>query len=355
MVGRALSEQVKHQAHQRAENLKYQEALDEYRHEQEKPVNQRRGLRPIATTHQVCYRTLGNLANGGMTMSAFNASKCKLSCPEERVLVDFILASADRGIPLTRDNITLHANAIITRRDKPGEPVGVSWVGRFLVRYHDELQTHWSKPLATERARSLNGESVKEWFKLVEELVVKRGIKADNIYGMDESGFPPSNQGTQRVVGRRGTKTQHKVTSANRENVTAIVTICADGSALKPTVIFKGQNFLRKWGENNVSGASYASLTMLFIATANLSEGSVCPRTAGLMGPWHISGLRRILIHRHARKLLVKHVSCWWMAIARITQQTCWSIAQQITLRCLGTHLTVLTLCRGSMLYASRR
>ncbi|KAJ7439297.1 hypothetical protein FB451DRAFT_985330, partial [Mycena latifolia] len=59
-------------------------------------------------------------------------------------------------------------------------------------------------------------------------------IKPENIYGMDESGFPPSNQGRQRVVGRRGTKTQHKAGSANHENVTVLVTICADGTTLKP-------------------------------------------------------------------------------------------------------------------------
>ncbi|THU83855.1 DDE-domain-containing protein, partial [Dendrothele bispora CBS 962.96] len=60
---------------------------------------------------------------------------------------------------------------------------------------------------------------------------------------MDESRFPPSNQGRERVVGHQGTKTQHKQGNANRENVTAIITICGDGSKLKPTVIFKGKNF----------------------------------------------------------------------------------------------------------------
>ncbi|KAH6907752.1 hypothetical protein BKA70DRAFT_1034704, partial [Coprinopsis sp. MPI-PUGE-AT-0042] len=54
-----------------------------------------------------------------------------------------------------------------------------------------------------------------------------------NLFGMDESGFPPSHQGKERVVGSRGTKTQHKQGGANRENVTALVTICADGTALQ--------------------------------------------------------------------------------------------------------------------------
>jgi hypothetical protein len=255
MVGCALSKQVKCQAHHRAENLRYQEALDEYRCKQEKPAKEQHGLRPIAATHDICYRTLGNLANGKMGMSMFNASKNKLLYAEEYVLADFIIASADCSMPLTPHNITVHADAIITGQNEPGEPVGDSWVGKFLDRYHDELQTHWSKPLATERASSLNEESVKEWFKLIEKLVVERGIKRENIYGMDESSFPPSNQETQRVVGRQGTKTQHKIRSANHENVTTIMTICTDGTALKPTIIFKGCSFLKKWGENNISGA----------------------------------------------------------------------------------------------------
>jgi hypothetical protein len=179
-------------------------------------------------------------------MNAFNASKQKLTHAEERVLVDFIGESADAGLLLSHQNIRNHANAIIAGRDVPGELVGDAWVPRFLDRYRDELQAHWSKPLATERARSLNSEAVKAWFDLVEKECISKGIKRENIYGMDESGFPPSNQGRQRVVGRRGTKTQHKSGGASRENVTALVTIWTDGTTLRPTIIFKGMNFLTK-------------------------------------------------------------------------------------------------------------
>jgi hypothetical protein len=101
----------------------------------------------------------------------------------------------------------------------------------------------------------LNPEAVKHWFDLVEEHIVKLGIKPENIYGMDESGFPPSDQGTQHVIGQCRTKTQHKQGGADRENVTALVTICADGTALTPTIVFKGQHMQKKWGENNTTGA----------------------------------------------------------------------------------------------------
>ncbi|PPQ74013.1 hypothetical protein CVT25_006177, partial [Psilocybe cyanescens] len=106
-------------------------------------------------------------------------------------------------------------------------------------QYCDEVQTHWSRPLATERAKALNKDVVVHWYDLIKQGVIAKGIKPENIYGMDESGFPPSDQGVQRA------KVQHKAGSANHENVTVLVTICADGTALKPTIIFKGQHILK--------------------------------------------------------------------------------------------------------------
>jgi Tc5 transposase DNA-binding domain len=248
---------VKAQIQQRATNARYQAAVDDYLREQEKPVGAKKcGLCVIADKHKVKYRTLGRLVNRGQSISAFNASKRKLTYQEEHVLVDFILESADRACPLTPKQIKMYANTILAYQEKPGEQVGGSWVERFLERYRDELQTHWSSPLATERAKCLNKEAVQHWFELVEERLVKRGIKKHNIYRMDESGFPPSHQGMERVVGRQGSKIQHKSGSANRENVTALVTICANGSMLKPTIIFKGRNFMKSWGEDNLSEAS---------------------------------------------------------------------------------------------------
>jgi hypothetical protein len=73
---------------------------------------------------------------------------------------------------------------------------------------------------------------------------------------MDETGCPPSDQGTQCVVGGWGNKTKHKQGGVDCKNVTAVITICADGTKLHPTIIFNDQNFMNKWVNNNVSGAS---------------------------------------------------------------------------------------------------
>jgi hypothetical protein len=185
-----------------------------------------------------------------------NVKKQRLTPLEERVVVDHILFSADRGFPMKPRHVVNHANEILKSRGAETIDPESNWVHRFLDRHRDELQTHWSKPLDTERARSLNPTAVAKWFELVKELVPDQDIRPENIYGMDESGFPPSDQGKQRVIGRRGAKIQHRQGGADRENVTAIITICVDGTALRPTIIYKGKNFQQRWGENNVSEAS---------------------------------------------------------------------------------------------------
>ena len=236
-----------------------QNGVAAYAKEQLKPAVERRGARSIATQFKIPnqWRTIINQYKGGRSTIEAHQALQRLTPAEEAILVDFLNESAERGLPQSRRNLTQYANLI--RRGRLGADcgeVGDFWAGRFLDRHRDVLQTHWSKPLDTQRAQCMNPEAKKQWFELLEKFVVKAGIHPENLYGMDETGCPPSDQGTERVIGGRGTKTQHKQGSADRENVTAIVTICADGSALRPTIIFKGQNFMTKWANNNVSGAS---------------------------------------------------------------------------------------------------
>lgn len=210
-------------------------------------------LRRVAFTHDISKSTLQRRTNGGQSIQEFNASKQKLTPAEEHVLVNFILESANRGFPLDHKAIQHHANAI--RESRLGgdcEKCGKAWVSRFLDRHRDTIQTHWSKPLDTQRAKSLNPEAVASWFEIVRKFIVEEGVLPTQLYAMDESGFPPALQGTSRVAGARGTRIQHQQGGANRENVTALVCICADGTSLKPMIIYKGKNFMEKWNGNNL-------------------------------------------------------------------------------------------------------
>ena len=86
------------------------------------------------------------------------------------------------------------------------------------------------------------------WFHLVETTIQKYGITSDDIYNFDESGFAMGINSTQRVItsaeyhGRRGV-----LQPGNREWVTVIECIGANGVALPPYLIFKGKVFLERW------------------------------------------------------------------------------------------------------------
>ena len=111
-------------------------------------------------------------------MLEFNATKQKLSQIKEGVLVNLILESASRGFPLKHCEIQQYANAIHqSRLGVDCEPVSDFWIFRFLDRHHEQLATHWSKPLDMQHARSLNPEAVKSWFDLIEKFIVDLGYR----------------------------------------------------------------------------------------------------------------------------------------------------------------------------------
>ncbi|KAF9505485.1 hypothetical protein BS47DRAFT_1306543 [Hydnum rufescens UP504] len=64
---------------------------------------------------------------------------------------------------------------------------------------------------------------------------------------MDESGFPFGTGQPVKVVTRKTRKCQHIQCDGNCENFSVIVTICADGTSLPPTVIFQAWEVKDDW------------------------------------------------------------------------------------------------------------
>ena len=83
-----------------------------------------------------------------------------------------------------------------------------------------------------------------------------KDVDPECIWAADETGIQTGSAVHERVIGMKGKRIQHQKQDGNRENITAIVTIAADGSNIPPAVIFKGQAFLAKWEQENSLGAS---------------------------------------------------------------------------------------------------
>lgn len=173
---------------------------------------------------------------------------------KEAKLVELILEMADRGLPLTHSDIRKYATCLLNSGKRgPPSTLGKNWTGNFLDRHHDVLATHWSSPLDSKRTRALTPEVVRKHFECVRETAEKYGIVPENDYGMDESPMILGFSGKRRVIGRTGAKQQHSRRDGTRDSVTIVETICADGSVLRPTIIFKARAFQKSWGGAEVN------------------------------------------------------------------------------------------------------
>src|ERR1700678_2209174 len=86
----------------------------------------------------------------------------------------------------------------------------------------------------------------------------------ENTYTSDEVGVQAQGGGEREYVFSPWTKAApYQQRSGTRENITTNVTICADGTSTPPAVIFQGNTYQVKWGNNNPLNASYVTLSII--------------------------------------------------------------------------------------------
>ena len=187
--------------------------------------------------------------------------KAILTDTEERAIVDYAITFADRGWPLSNRRIKEHAEHLCRAHHGP-EFKGLSknWASQFLEWHHNMLQEYSSCPLEHSQAQTGNPYTKAAFFRIFKEVVdrkeVEEPIPDELIYGTDESGFQNGIGMREHIVGQRGKKVQHQQRSGDRENTTALMTICTDRMTLPPAIIFKGQGYQTSWKQNNSLNAS---------------------------------------------------------------------------------------------------
>jgi hypothetical protein len=193
------------------------------------------------------YRHINNLDTKTKAQAA--ADRQLLNPIEEKTLVSFIQKLAARAFPLGRQRIMLHALQIAHIRHPTHKAMGKSWFRRLQSRHPKELKAAWTRHLDTSRAAAVNPVTIKHYYELLEATLLEYAFTPSEIYGFDESGFPFGGDGIhERVFGGDG-GIQHKQGEGNKENVSAMVTICADGTYTTPTAIFKGKTYNSAWAE----------------------------------------------------------------------------------------------------------
>ena len=281
MVGRAKSDVEKHQAAKRLHDTWMAQDITSYSEEQKRNLKlvrntRRRGLRKICLEFEnkcyletgkvikLCHMTLNRLVAGGMTRERANENRRWLSNGEEDIVIGFIVEIANRGFPLSHRRLKEHVDSICRARlgnKFPKNGVGLNWTYRFSQRNSERIKIVRSQPLEDKHGRAANPYTNAAWYKMVEDTLEKYSIKPHNIYGSDEVGIQTQGGGErEHVFGAHKKAAPYQQHGGTRENITVIVTICADGTSTPPAVIFKGNAYQVKWGDNNPLNASYVDI-----------------------------------------------------------------------------------------------
>lgn len=155
-----------------------------------------------------------------------------------------------RSVPLTPELIHDYAS------DIAGEPLGQNWTPRFLLRHRD-IKVQKAATLEANRAQALNTSKIDEFYDVLKDLTTKYHIPPENMYNADEKGALMGIGKPVAALFDRSQQTLKHVVDGNRELVTIIETVCADGTALLPSVIFKEKRLDAEWSRDNPGNARY--------------------------------------------------------------------------------------------------
>lgn len=209
-------------------------------------------LREAAAAFNISKTTLTARFNGRKGRHESHIHQQALSPGAEDALKAWIKEMGRRGVPLHPSAVAQQASAIL------GTQIGEHWVHRFRTR-HPDLKAKWTTNLEHCRAQALNPTAVAGFYDVLKELQDEYQFEEDCIYNMDEKGIQQGVGKKVLALVDRDQKIVQQVEDGNRELVTIIECVCADGTAIPPSVVFQGARRDLEWGRDNPCNARYAA------------------------------------------------------------------------------------------------
>jgi hypothetical protein len=131
--------------------------------------------------------------------------------------------------------------------------ISESWITRFINNHSDILISKWTTAMVSVRHAADSYEKYAAYFAILRDKMQEYNIEPRHTYNMDEKGFAIGVVGrSKRIFSRADYKRKRgrqTLQDDNREWVTLIASICADGSALPPGIIYssKAQKLQSTW------------------------------------------------------------------------------------------------------------
>jgi hypothetical protein len=215
--------------------------------------DQNLSLRRASGIYKVPFETLRRRQNGIQSRRDSGPNSRRLSDLEEQTIVQFILDLDSRGFPSRIRFVEEMANSLLADRD--ASPVGKRWAHNFVKR-QPELKTRIFRRYDYQRAKCEDPTIIRGWFRLVQNTIAKYSIQPGDTWNFDETGFMMGLiQSGMVVTGSERQGRPKSVQPGNREWITAIPAINAEGQSIPPFIIGSGQYHLANWyRESNLPG-----------------------------------------------------------------------------------------------------
>jgi hypothetical protein len=202
-------------------------------------------VRKAATIYKAPRTTLRRRVKGKPAQVDTTVKTRKLSNLEEDTIVQRLLQLDSQGFPVQVGSVEDMANLL--RRERDASPVGKNWAENF-IRRQPEIKTCQTRSYDNQRALCEDPRKIQDWFRLVTNFIAKFGIRVEDIYNFDETGFLMGIIGTTTVVTTSNRTTKAKlIQPGNREWVTVIQGINSQGWTVPPFIVFKGRWHLASW------------------------------------------------------------------------------------------------------------
>jgi hypothetical protein len=207
---------------------------------QELTLDPSKKISTVAESHGVNRSTLSRRWRG-VTKNKAEAYQDQrlLTLPQEKKLIQHINRLTDRGLPPTVSMVCNMAYEI------GGREPGKSWSSRFTERNKSTLSSGYLQSIDRQRLKADSKASYRQYFDLLHSKIERYAIEPKNTYNMDEKGFLIGFGIKMRRIYSKAAIDKGALAGAyqdgNREWITILATVCADGTSLPPVLIFAGQ------------------------------------------------------------------------------------------------------------------
>jgi hypothetical protein len=201
--------------------------------------------RAAAKAYNIPQSTISTRIRGRQSNQASHVYQQRLTPEQEDFLVQWILEEDARAFPPSHARAREMANRIL-RMNGDHRPVGKHWMAAFLKR-NPRVASVVGRKIEAARAEGATPAQIRAFLELFERTRTRLGIRAEDIWNMDETGKALGVCANTRVLASSQKKKAYHQSPENREWASIIECVSATGKKLRCGVIFKGKNLQSTW------------------------------------------------------------------------------------------------------------